>query len=59
MSDGEATSPPLKRRRYLVLSDAREPIEQEINKHAENGYRPLLMSASGGTIIVLLEHDSA
>jgi hypothetical protein len=54
----EAKSPAAKPKRYIVLSDTRGPMELEINKHAENGYRPILMSTSGDTIFVILEHDS-
>ena len=54
----EVKSPPAKPHRYLVLCEARGPIELEMNRHAENGYRPILMSTSGDTVFVILEHDS-
>lgn len=51
----EATSP--KPQRYLVLSETRAKLEQELNRLAEKGYKPILMSTEGSTICVILERD--
>jgi 4-diphosphocytidyl-2C-methyl-D-erythritol kinase len=48
------TSAPLKLQRYLVLSATRTEIEQELNKLAEKGYKPILMSGTGGGTINLI-----
>jgi tRNA A22 N-methylase len=35
-------------------------MQQEINKQAGNGYKPILMCGmGGGTIIVILEHTAS
>jgi len=50
------TSAPSKLQRYLVLSATRAEIEQELNQQAEKGYKPILMSGTGGsTINVILD----
>jgi 4-diphosphocytidyl-2C-methyl-D-erythritol kinase len=49
------TSAPPKLQRYLVLSTTRTEIEQELNKLAEKGYKPILMSGTGGTINLVLD----
>jgi 4-diphosphocytidyl-2C-methyl-D-erythritol kinase len=54
---GGTTSEPPKLQRYLVLSATRTEIEQELNKLAEKGYKPILMSGTGGTINLILERS--
>lgn len=60
MTQVESISPPSKPQRYLVLSATPGEMQQEINKQAGNGYKPILMCGmGGGTIIVILEHTAS
>jgi 4-diphosphocytidyl-2C-methyl-D-erythritol kinase len=56
---GATTREPPKLQRYLVLSATRTEIEQELNKLAEKGYKPILMSGTGGTINLILERGES
>jgi hypothetical protein len=50
--EAQGTTP--KPQRYLVLSATRGEMEQEINKQADKGYKPILMSITGSTIVAVL-----